>query len=154
MRKRVIWGLLLVGVSVALCGAQSRRHEGAEATIRKSAEEWAKHWNAKDLDKLTALYAPDAVVMPPNHEAVRGRAAILEFFKGVLASGVTDIIHEATVVKASGNQGYVLGRYSLSVPQKDGSTKQDRGKFLHIWERQPGGKWRITVGAFSSDLPG
>ncbi len=154
MRKRVTWGLLLVGCSVALCGAQSGRRGGAEATIRKSAEEWAQHWNAKDLEKLTALYAADAVVMPPNHEAVRGRAAIHEFFKGVLAGGVTDILHAATAVKASGNQAYVLGRYSLSVPQKDGSAKQDRGKFLHIWERQPGGAWRITVGAFSSDLPG
>jgi ketosteroid isomerase-like protein len=46
----------------------------------------------------------------------------------------------------------VTGRYSLSAPQKDGSKKQDRGKYLQVWERQPGGEWRIVAASFSSDL--
>ena len=88
----------------------------------------------------------------PNHEPVRGREAIHKFFQSALESGISDIIHEATAVKASGNQGYVLGRYSLSVPQPGGGKKQDRGKYLQVWERQPGGEWRIVAASFSSDL--
>lgn len=153
MKDRALLALSLLVFAVSLEAGQTSGRQGAEARIRQAAQDWAKYWNTRQLDPLTALYAADAVVMPPHHEAVRGRQAIREFFQGVLNSGVTDIVHEATLVKVSGNQGYVLGRFSLLVPQKDGGPKQDRGKFLLIWERQPGGGWRIAVGSFSSDLP-
>lgn len=152
MKNRVVRGLLLLALAACFAGAQSAREENPEAGVRKATEEWARYWNTKELDKLTALYASEAVVQPQNRPAVEGRAAIHKFFKGALDSGITDIVHEATAVKASGNRGYVMGRYSLTAPQKDGSKKQDRGKYLQVWERPPGGEWRIVAASFSSDL--
>ncbi len=152
MKRRVIWGFVLLVLVVLAVRAQTGVKGNPEAALRKSTEEWAENLNKKNLDRLVALYAADAVVQVPHRGPLEGRAAIRKFFQGALDSGITDIVHQATVVQASGNRGYVMGRYSLSAPQKDGSKKQDRGKYLQVWERQPGGEWRIVAASFSSDL--
>jgi len=152
MNKLVILGFVLVVSLVLAVRAQTGGKGNPEAAVRKSTEEWAEHWNKKNLDRLVALYAAGAVVQAPNRAPLEGRAAIRKFFQGALDSGITDIVHQATVVQASGSRGYVMGRYSLSAPHKDGSKKQDRGKYLQVWERQPGGEWRIVAASFSSDL--
>lgn len=126
--------------------------ENIEAVIRKAGDDWAKYWNAKDLDHLVSIYAPDAVYLPPHHGAVHGRDAIREYLKGPLAHGVTELSFEVTYIKHDGNLAYDVGRYAMSVPQQ-GTRKQDRGKYLTVWRRQTDGRWHITADAWSSDLP-
>ena len=126
--------------------------DNVEAVIRKTGADWAKHWNAKDLDKLVAAYASDAVYLPPHHAAVHGRDAIREYLKGPLAHGVTGLSFEVTYIKHTGDLAYDVGRYTMTVPQ-DGTSKQDRGKYLTVWRRQADGRWHIAADAWSSDLP-
>ncbi len=124
----------------------------AEAIIRKTGEDWAKHWNAKDLDKLVSAYAADAVYLPPHHAAVHGRDAIREYLKGPLAHGVTDLHFDVTYIRQAGDVAYDVGTYAMTVPH-DGARKQDRGKYLTVWRKQSDGTWRIAADAWSSDLP-
>jgi len=126
--------------------------DNVEAVIRKTGNDWAKHWNAQELDRLVAIYAPDAVYLPPHHAAVHGRDAIREYLKGPLAHGVTDLSFEVTYIKHEGHLAYDVGRYAMTVPQ-DGGRKQDRGKYLTVWRRQTDGHWLIAADAWSSDLP-
>ena len=126
--------------------------DNVEAVIRKTGDDWAKHWNAKDLDKLVAAYAPDAVYLPPHHVAVHGRDAIREYLKGPLAHGVTDLRFEVTYIRRDGELAYDVGRYTMSVPH-DGKRRRDEGKYLTVWRRQPDGRWHIAADAWSSDLP-
>jgi uncharacterized protein (TIGR02246 family) len=126
--------------------------DDVEAVIRKAGDDWAQHWNAKDLDKLVGAYAPDAVYLPPHHAAVHGRDAIREYLKGPLAHGVTGLSFEVTYIKRAGDLAYDVGRYAMTVPH-DGAHKQDRGKYLTVWRRQADGHWHIAADAWSSDLP-
>jgi ketosteroid isomerase-like protein len=48
--------------------------------------EWARHWNAGDLDGVAAVYAKDAVYLPPHHEAVHGREGDSRVFDGATQS--------------------------------------------------------------------
>ena len=45
----------------------------------------------KQLDDLVDLYVPDATVLRPNVPAVRGAAAIREFFFGLLDAGMSEV---------------------------------------------------------------
>ena len=49
------------------------RRAPAAATIRKLGDDWTRHWNARELDKVVAAYAEDAVYLPPHHKTVHGR---------------------------------------------------------------------------------
>ena len=48
-------------------------------------------FNAKDAAKVALLYTDDAVVMPPNHALVKGRANIEAYFKQEFQLGVTNL---------------------------------------------------------------
>ncbi len=124
-----------------------------EALIRRIGDQWAHHWNARELDKLIECYAPDAVYMPPHHGAVHGKQEIHEYLRGPLKHGVSDLTYDVTYIRHSGDLAYDVGRYTMSVPQNDGSKRQDKGKYLTVWKRQPDGGWKIVADTWSSDLP-
>src|SRR3954451_24991625 len=46
-------------------------------------QKFVEAYNAKAWDKVGALYAEDAIAIPPNHEPIKGRAAIVEYWKSV-----------------------------------------------------------------------
>jgi uncharacterized protein (TIGR02246 family) len=124
----------------------------ATATIRRVGDDWARHWNAGELDEVVAAYAEDAVYLPPHHEAVHGRDAIREYLKAPLGKGVSDLAFEVTYIKQKGSIAWDVGRYRMSIPQADRTKKEDHGKYLTIW-RQVGKNWLIAADAWSSDLP-
>jgi uncharacterized protein (TIGR02246 family) len=123
-----------------------------EQHISQIGQQWARHWNVGDLDKLIQAFAPDAVYMPPHHAAVHGRDAIHEYLKTPMQHGVGELTYEVTYIKHSGDLAYDVGRYSMSVP-REGAKRQDRGKYLTVWRRQPNGEWLIVADTWSSDLP-
>ncbi len=123
-----------------------------ERHISQIGQQWASHWNSGDLEKLIRFYAPDAVYMPPHHAAIHGREAIHEYLKAPLKHGVRNLKYEVTFIKHSGDLAYDVGHYSMTLPGGDGK-RQDRGKYLTVWRRQPGGEWLIAADTWSSDLP-
>jgi len=124
----------------------------AADVIRQIGNDWAQHWNARDLDQVVTAYADDAVYLPPHHEAVHGRDAIREYLQVPLGHGVTDLAFDVTYIKQSGNVAWDVGTYRMSVPQSDGTKREDHGKYLTVWKRV-GTQWLIAADAWSSDLP-
>ncbi len=135
----------------ATAGA-SRKVTAAPATIRRIENDWARHWNAGEVDGVVAAYAEDAVYLPPHHEAVHGRDAIREYLKVPLGHGVSDLAFEVTYIKQQGPVAWDVGTYRMNVPLNDGTRKEDHGKYLTVWSRV-GKKWLIAADAWSSDLP-
>lgn len=124
----------------------------AAARIRRIGDDWARHWNAGELDGVVAAYAEDAIYLPPHHEAVQGRDAIREYLKAPLGHGVSDLAFEVTYIKRQGPIAWDVGTYRMNIPQNDGTKKEDRGKYLSVW-RRVGKSWLIAADAWSSDLP-
>ena len=124
----------------------------AAATIRRIGDDWARHWNAGELDRVVAAYAADAVYLPPHHQAVHGRDAIREYLKAPLGHGVSDLAFEVSYIKQQGPIAWDVGKYRMIIPQKDGTKKEDHGKYLSVW-RRVGKNWLLAADAWSSDLP-
>lgn len=124
----------------------------AASTIRRMGDEWARHWNAGDLDGVAAVYAEDAVYLPPHHEAVHGREAIREYLKAPLSHGVTDLAFDVTYIKQQGPIAWDVGAYRMTIPRNEGPKREDHGKYLTVW-RRIGERWLIAADAWSSDLP-
>jgi uncharacterized protein (TIGR02246 family) len=124
----------------------------AATTIRRIGDDWARHWNAGELDGVVAAYAEDAVYLPPHHEAVHGRDAIREYIKAPLSHGVSDVAFKVTYIKQQGAIAWDVGTYRMTIPQTDGTKKEDHGKYLSVW-RRVGRNWLMVADAWSSDLP-
>jgi uncharacterized protein (TIGR02246 family) len=95
--------------------------------------------NRGDAEGLASLYADDAVLLPPDHEPVRGRAAIGEFWR----QGTDEGLEVTTLtVEVDGNLGYLVGRYHLPATDEEPA---DSGKYVMCLKRQRDGDWKLTA---------
>jgi ketosteroid isomerase-like protein len=144
--KQFVLGVCVALVTLAAAFAGS----ADEKAVRDADDEWSKVAGAKDLDKTVAVYADDAMILPPNESAVTTKDGIRNFWKGFLDS-LQDISWKATRVEAakSGDMACVTGTYEATM--KDGN--KDKGKYCEVWEKKANGKWKAGIDMFSSDLP-
>ena len=124
----------------------------AEAAVRRITQEWVLACNTKHLDDLLDLYVSDAMVMRSNYPAVRGAAAVREFFFGALDAGLGEVEVEPMRVEVAGDMAYEAGRCKALVPGAAGKRREERGKYLWVLARQSNGEWKIASDCWSSDL--
>ncbi len=119
--------------------------DDAARQIQGLVADFVRYANAGDAQSLTdAFYSEDARLMPPNRPAVNGKAAITEFWKAFLASGVTDTNLETVEVSGSGDLAYEVGKYNAVIA----GNRQD-GKYVVIYRRQLNGQYQAVVDMFS-----
>ena len=121
-----------------------------EAAIRAQTTNWAKAYNAGDAKAVAALYADDAILLPPGAPGAKGREAILAFFTkdiaGSQAAGAVFVVSPKTDVGVSGNMGWESGTYTATVK----GTVVEAGKFLSV-SRKKGGKWLYVRDTWNAD---
>lgn len=143
-------GLLALAATTIVSASDS----SPEATFRAGTAEWIAAYNAGSVDRMVALYAEDAVVMPPDAPAVSGHAAIREFLTKDIAStkaaGVTiSDVSSGTQTGTSGDLGWHTGTFA--VLDADGKTV-GTGKYSEIWQKKKG-KWVIIRDIWNNDAP-
>jgi len=100
-------------------------------------------YNNKNWDELGPLWAEDALVLPPNHEPVRGRDAIIEYLRDARdVFGPIDDGWEHIRVKASGTFASLAGLFTLQ-------SGHVRLTYAQLYERQPDGSVLLAVDQFN-----
>ena len=124
----------------------------AESGIRKLTQDWALACNTKHLEDLVEFYATDAIVIRSNYPPVRGSSAIREFFVHMLGGGLGDVELETLRVQVGTELAFEAGRCKMLVPTAMGKRREERGKYVMIYGRQPSGEWKAVIDCWSSDL--
>jgi uncharacterized protein (TIGR02246 family) len=153
MEKRLV---LILGTVVCLglsvgCQAPAGLSEADRTAIRQVDENYAKLVNAKDFKGVAALYAEDAIELPPNQAAVQGSAAIQASLEGF--PPVSSFQVEILEIEGRGDLAYTRGTYSMTLTPAGGPPIQDRGKYVEILRKQADGSWKILRDIYNSDLP-
>lgn len=121
-----------------------------ETAIRAQTSSWEKAYNGGDAKAVAALYAEDALLLPPGAPGVSGRPAILQFFTKDIAdskaAGAVFVVNPKTDVGVSGNMGWESGTYKVGVK----GAVVETGKFLSV-SRKKGGKWLYIRDTWNSD---
>ena len=134
--------------NAALRGDMSR----AEAAVRRITQEWVLACNTRHLDDLLELYVSDALVLRSNCPPIRGAAAVREFFFGALDAGLGEVEVEPLRVDVVGDLAYEAGRCKALIPSSTGKRREERGKYLWVFARQPNSEWKLAADCWSSDL--
>jgi ketosteroid isomerase-like protein len=94
------------------------------------------------------------VVVPPGEAMVQGRAAIEAYWKtGIEQGGVRDASVETIKAESSGDLGYEIGSFVLTVNGPDGKPVQEHGRYIELLRRGADGKWYSTAGIWNSAPP-
>ncbi len=153
MKKVVLLALAVVLIAAGLQALPAAKSSGDTSGLARLQTEWVAAANAKDSAKLAALYAENAVLMPPNAPMAKGRPAIQAVWKGMMDQNARDIVLTSIDRSVSGDLGYEAGTYTLNMGAPGGPVASDKGKYLMTVRRGPGGKWLIQNDIFNSDLP-
>lgn len=141
-------------VLVELKGKPAASDTAADlARMKTESLTWFDHYAKADGRGMAALYAEDALLMPPGAPAVRGRAAIQAFLGDdaakTKAAGITLKNTGVTGAGIAGDTGWISGSYTVH----DGSGATiDSGSYLSIHQRTKGA-WLYIRDTWNSDRP-
>jgi uncharacterized protein (TIGR02246 family) len=146
--RRILVCIALLSIALVSCQrAPMTNVEEVKKEIAAANSEQVAAFNSKDVNRMTANYAPDAVILPQHGDAVTGRENIESFFKE-MSESMSDFQFGSTKVDVSGDLAYEYGSYTGKFGGVD-----DRGKYLTVWKRQPDGKWKIEADIFNTSMP-
>lgn len=150
--KSLLW--IAAGV-LALSGTLQSAAQAAgadEAAIRAQTTSWAKAFNGGDAAAVAALYADDAILLPPGAPGASGRAAIQAYITKSIAeakaAGAVFVVNPKTDVGVSGNLGWESGTYTVTIK----GAVVEAGKFMSV-SRKKGGKWLYLRDTWNMDAP-
>jgi ketosteroid isomerase-like protein len=160
---KIIQIQVLAASLVLLAGCQTGTHSQAtrqpealshDHELRQASVEWDGLFNSGETTKLAALYAEDAISMPPNAPTVRGRQALQADFKSFLDTNTAR--HETTVdgIVREGNLAIEHARYRLTYKPRSGVGTEvvETGRHLEC-RKKVNGKWLIVLEIWNSDTP-
>jgi uncharacterized protein (TIGR02246 family) len=126
-----------------------------KASVRAVDAEWARAAKVGNGEAIAALYASDAVLLPPGEPMVKGDAAKkywVDFANGF--SGPTEL--NTMAVEGGGDVATAIGTYKMSLTPKKAGAKPlptEEGKYLEVLKRQDDGSWKLIYDMWSPNAP-
>ncbi len=152
--KHRLSALALFPLIAAACApaADVEADRAAIEAVREAEEAAALAGNADDF---TALFADDAMALPPNGPQVAGADAIREWIEGFMEATTIEFTrYDTEEVLVSGD--LTVERYSaewILTPKAGGDPVTEGVKGVHVMERQADGSWKIVYDVWNSDDP-
>jgi len=126
-----------------------------KAGVRALDAEWARAASTGNGEAIAALYAPDAVLLPPGEPMVKGEAAKKYWVD--FANGFSGPIELNTMaVEGAGDVATAIGTYKMALTPKKAGAKPlptEEGKYLEVLKRQEDGSWKIIYDMWSPNAP-
>lgn len=123
-----------------------------ERAIRELDAAWSAALERKDLDGLMAVYADDALFLPPGAPLIEGKAGIRERFARRLAlpGFAASFAPTRIVVAQAGDMAWEHGTFRSTVDDAQGRPVTRTGKHLVTWRKRDG-RWQVTAESLNYD---
>jgi uncharacterized protein (TIGR02246 family) len=116
--------------------------------LAKVAGQWAKYWQAKQLEQIAALYAEDAVFLTGQGDRFTGKSAIRDIFKKALETNSSNITVRSIRTEVAGTLAYDSGEYQEVITPAGGEKRELTGNYIIVFRKQ-NGKWLIVEHAWT-----
>jgi len=147
-----ICALMLLAMFMSACQAPAppALSDADVAAIRTANASYASAVKARDWAALAALYAQDAIILPPNHPPVTGRADIKAYFEGFPPMSAFEV--PAVEIEGRGDLALIRGTYSMTINQEGAAPVTDSGKWMEMRRKHADGSWLILRDIWNSDV--
>jgi uncharacterized protein (TIGR02246 family) len=142
MIRTAMLGLCLLLGTAASASAQTT------AAIQALNDKWDAAFNKGDAAAIAAMYAPDATVLPPGGDMIKGRDGIQKFWGGAVQQLGDAKLTTVDVLPLGSAAAREIGTFSFKTK---GATPQDMtGKYVVVW-RRIGGKWLLATDIWNAN---
>jgi ketosteroid isomerase-like protein len=139
--------LYVVAVAV-LALATAGFAQDAKAAIAKANAKFSAELKAGNAAGIAALYTEDAMAFPPNSDIVKGRAAIQQFWQGMVDAKLQADL-QTIDLETHGDTATEVG--TVVIKDATGNVV-DRGKYVVVWKRGKNG-WQLHRDIWNTNLP-
>lgn len=155
-RRTLVIALLPFIAILAGCQQEKDEASSQRAALAAIAETNAKTLqalNTNDLELMNSLVADNHIMMIPNRPELSGRAAIIASNRNLVESWTNVEIWKPAETVVSGDWAYQRGAFDITLtPKKDGVRAiRSVGKYIHIYQRQPDGRWLMIRDIFNDN---
>lgn len=153
-RSTLVPSGLLVLTLLAGCAVTPKVDPAAEAAAIRTLDARFGAAVAKlDVVAATALYAPDASVMPPGLPAVRGTEAIRTMLAGLFtAPGLSITLRPERIdIAVAGDLATDAGMVEVGMNTAQGPVIEG-SKYLEVW-RKVNGEWKLMYDTWNANAP-
>lgn len=126
----------------------STKTEQVRSAIQQQNEKFVETFQNGNMDAFSTVFIDESgKMMPPNHDSITGREAIMKYMKAMKGNGVTRF--ELTTKELYPYSGHAIeiGQYTMFM---DDTTKMDGGKYMTYWKRSDG-QWRVYRNIWNSN---
>lgn len=163
-RLLAVFGLLIFAWPAAgpVLPAKSHNSHPASATAQATAAsiaasavarvriQWVHFLNAKQIDPLMSLYAPNAVFLQPTGARINGAPTIRAMTQKIWTTLTPDITMHSLTTKIA----YDEGEFQETLTSVSGGAKQQtQGQYLMILKRDMHGRWLIVEQVWTGAAP-
>ncbi len=142
----------LAAFALVACGPAMVNQRTEEQSIRSVSNEWQRAIAARDVDRVMAIFAPDAVVILANNPLATGPSAVRALTNGMVGTPGLSLNWVPTRIEvASPTVATEYGTYALSYNGPQGKVT-DAGNYTNIWHRI-NGQWRVALHAPVTSRP-
>ena len=129
--------------------------EGLKKTVDDFNAATIEAMLTNDHEKNSMFYADDAIEMPPNEPAIKGKENIMAWAEKSSQSGVKVTAAKFTPmdVNAAGDIGYEIGDYDMTLQIPPIGEVRDTGKYIAIFKKQQDGSWKVYAETWNSNTP-
>ena len=126
------------------------------AAIRQLGQDFADSINSDNMEQQLAVFADDAIRLPPNAPARIGIDVIRATQEVVYGTLNQEFTHSDEEIEVMGDWAFVRGTYTYSATVKKGTdgvaVEPNIGKYLVIFQRQPDGQWKQSRAMWNTDV--
>ena len=135
---------LLAAALIAASPALASPDDDLLAAAKALAAQYDGNYAAKDADAMGRLYTEDGILASPSGKIIRGRQALVDYYKKRFASGAHD--HHLSVIDAhvESGSGFAISHFSVQSPDAKGDTQTVEGNLVAIYRHMPDG-WHLRL---------
>ncbi len=120
-----------------------------QEAIQEAVRDFMDMASKADAAGIARRYSNDAVVMPPNHDFVKGRSSIEGFWREMFKAGAKRLQLDTQQIEEYGDIVSEIGRYTVYA---ENNEPADDGKYLVLWRRE-NGEWMLFRDIWNSSRP-
>ncbi|MGH7858220.1 MAG: YybH family protein [Candidatus Binatia bacterium] len=143
MRSFALPSALFLTLALAAAGEDAPGAAEAREAIEATNARFGKAVKAGDAAALAKFYTEDAILLPPDGEMARGRAAIEKAWKEQISGGLRESVLTTVDVERSGDVAVEVGSFRGKIQPEGKDAFEADGKYVVVWQRGSDATWRL-----------